>query len=69
MFKNKLLNRNNLLLKININKNEECTIKIDPNTYAKLTDIEKRILYMHTRQILDILKDKYLDKGSNIWRE
>lgn len=69
MFKNKLLNRNNLLLKININKNEECTIKIDPNTYAKLTDIEKRILYMHTRQILDILKDKYLDKGNNIWRE
>ncbi|GAA0102482.1 hypothetical protein UT300012_31970 [Paraclostridium bifermentans] len=40
---------NKSLLKININKNEECTIKIDPNTYAKLTDIEKRILYMHTR--------------------
>lgn len=60
---------NKSLLKININKNDECIIKIDPNTYAKLTDIEKRILYMHTRQILDILKDKYLDKGNNIWRE
>lgn len=60
---------NKSLLKININKNDECTIKIDPNTYAKLTNIEKRIVYMHTRQILDILKDKYLDKGNNTWKE
>ncbi|CEQ01580.1 Uncharacterised protein [[Clostridium] sordellii] len=57
------------LLKIDINKNNDCVIKIDPSTYARLTDIERRILNCHTSQILEILKEKYERKGDNIWRK
>lgn len=60
---------NKSLLKIKINKNEECIIKIDSSTYSKLNRNERIVLNTHIRQILEILKDKYLDKGENVWKE
>lgn len=57
------------LLKINLDKERnDCFIKVNPNVYARLTDVEKRILNCHIAQAADILKNKFSDKGDNEWR-